>query len=100
MGVGQPGNEQTVTVTPHISTLRIEVGGNVAWQSGTRTGAPSIVTLQSVKTIQSEVDRWQRPNVEFFESVDIPERILDPSKRNGLGTTQGARRVSADRVRR
>jgi len=34
------------------------------------------------------VNRWQRPNVDFFEKIDIPEKLLDPTKRNGIGATQ------------
>jgi hypothetical protein len=84
------GSEQTVAVTPAFSTVRIEVAGKSVWQSGTRSGAviPPIIMLRKGQTAQSEIDRWQKPNVEFFERLDIPDRILDPAKRNGLGTTK------------
>jgi len=84
----QRGREETVSVTPHISEVRIEVGSEVAWQSATRTGAPPMVTLKEGESVQGEANRWQNPNAEFFDTVDMPERILDPAKRNGLGTTQ------------
>jgi len=82
------GGEETVSITPHISQVRIEVGSNVAWQAGTSTGAPPMMRLQEGETVQGEVNRWQRPNVDFFEKIDIPEKLLDPTKRNGIGTTQ------------
>ncbi len=79
--------DQSVSVTPFVSTLRIEVSQALAWQDGTSTGPPPVIQLEQGQTAQSEVDRWQNPNVEFFDYVAIPPRILDPKYRNGLGTT-------------
>lgn len=82
------GDEQTATVTPFISAVRVEVGGKTAWQASTSTGAPLSVRLKEGQTAQGEVDRWQHPDVEFFDRVDMPEEILDPTKKDGVGTTQ------------
>ncbi len=87
-GFGKRPSEQTATVTPYISTMRLTIGKQVAWQSGTSSGAPHSVTLKEGETVQAEVDRWQHPNVEIFEKVEIPARIIDPAKRDGLGTTE------------
>ena len=35
-----------------------------------------------------QIDSWQKPNVQFYETVEIPAKILDPSKKDGLGTTR------------
>ncbi len=82
------GEEHSVTVTPHVATLLLKVRDQVAWQSGTSSGAPLMVSLQQGETVQGEVDKWNKPRPQFFETVDIPDSILDPAKRNGLGTTQ------------
>jgi len=82
------GRDETVSVTPHISEVRIEVDGERAWQESTRTGAPPRLRLREGETVQGEISRWQRPQPEFFETLDVPDRILDPKKRYGLGTTQ------------
>jgi hypothetical protein len=82
------GGEQTVTVTPHISRVEVRVGDEVAWQSGTSSGAPPIVHLKEGQSAQSEVSRWNQANPGFFDKVDMPERILDPAKKNGIGTTR------------
>jgi hypothetical protein len=87
-GFGRPVSTESVTVTPYISSLKITMGDKVIWQSGTSTGAPPIVVLKEGQTVQEEVDRWQKPNPGFFDTVDISDRIMDPAKRNGLGTTQ------------
>jgi hypothetical protein len=44
--------------------------------------------LREGQTAQSEVSKWQNPNPGFFDQVAIPARILDPAKKNGLGTTE------------
>ena len=80
-------SEHSVSVTPHVSSLRIEVSQALAWQAGTSTGPPPVIMLEEGKSAQSEVDRWQHPNVEFFDSVAIPARILDPKYRTGVGTS-------------
>src|SRR5690606_19414069 len=48
----RPERTETVSVTPYISSLRIEVGGEVAWQSGTSTGAPALVRLKEGESVQ------------------------------------------------
>lgn len=85
---GFGGASESVSVTPYISSARILMGEQVCWSGGTSTGAPPILMLREGQTVQSEVDKWQKPHPEFFDTVDIPEKILDPAKRNGLGSTQ------------
>jgi hypothetical protein len=82
------GDQQTVSITPFISSLQLKMGEAVIWSSGTSTGAPPFVWLKEGQTLQGEVSRWQNPDPGFFERVDIPEKILDPAKRRGLGTTE------------
>ena len=82
------GATQSVSFTPFISSIRIQSGEKVAWQSGTATGVPPVMSLRNGQTAQGEVDQWQKPNVEFFERLEIPAKILDPDKQNGLGVTQ------------
>jgi len=81
------GATQSVSITPYISSLRLKVGDADAWQSSTQSGAPSIIHLRDGETAQGEADKWNRPNPQFFSSVSIPESILDPKRKNGLGTT-------------
>lgn len=78
---------QSATVTPHISTLTITVGQQQAWSAGTSTGPPPLVSLRPGETVQEKVGAWEKPNVAFFQGLDIPPKIIDPAKRNGLGTS-------------
>ena len=78
---------ESVTFTPHISSLKLTVEDKVAWQSGTSTGAPPIVTLRGDETVQGQVDKYQKPHPGFFDGVKIPQKILDPKFNRGLGVT-------------
>jgi hypothetical protein len=81
-------NSETVSVTPFYSSLVIKLGEVVAWQGGTSTGAPPVIWLREGQTAQGEVNKWQNPQPGFFDTVEIPAEIIDPAKRNGLGTTE------------
>ncbi|MCI0357715.1 MAG: hypothetical protein L0211_04415 [Planctomycetaceae bacterium] len=85
---GRSQNTESVTVTPFYSSLVIKVGEVVAWQGGTSTGAPPVIWLREGQTAQGEVNKWQNPHPEFFDHVEVPDKIIDPAKRNGLGTTE------------
>ena len=87
-GLGGSSGEQSVTVAPFYSTLKLMVGDKQAWYGGTSTGPPPVIFLREGQTAQGEVDKWQHPNVAFFDTVSIPDRIMDPAKRSGLGSTQ------------
>ena len=85
---GRSQNTETVSVTPFYSKLEIKVGDVLAWQGGTSTGAPPVIWLRDGQTAQGEVNKWQNPQPGFFDTVDVPADIIDPAKRNGLGTTE------------
>jgi hypothetical protein len=87
-GFGRGDSNSSASVVPYVSSVKIMIGDQVAWEGGTSTGAPVMMMLKPGQSVQAEVDRWQRPDVEFFEKLDIPAKILDPTKRSGLGTTQ------------
>jgi hypothetical protein len=82
------GEEFPVSITPHVASLVLKVGSNVAWQSGTSAGLSPFMFLGPGQTAQEEADKRNRPRPEFFETVDMPDSLLDPTKRNGLGVTQ------------
>jgi hypothetical protein len=81
------GGQQSATITPFISSLQLKIGDTIAWSSGTSTGAPPFVRLEQGQSLQGEVSKWQKPDPDFYGRVDIPDRIMDPKKKDGLGTT-------------
>ena len=78
---------QSAPFVPYLANLKIQVGTETAWSIGTSSGAPPFVRLKEGESVQAEVDKWQKPHPEFFDSVKIPDRVLDPKYRDGLGTT-------------
>lgn len=84
---GSGGREESVTITPHISSIKIEVDGKIAWQAVTSTGPPMTMFLRDGQTAQSEANKWNQPQLAFFETVTIPKEILDPKFSKGLGAT-------------
>jgi hypothetical protein len=86
-GFGPSSQTSSVSLTPYVSELQVLVGKDVAWQSGTQSGAPPVMMLRSGQTAQGEVDKWQRPSPEFFENTNVPENIMDPKFKFGFGTT-------------
>jgi hypothetical protein len=88
IGIKREGNKtEQVSITPEISKITITIGEKVAWSSMTATGASPFVTLKAGETVQGEVSKWQKPNPDFFDGVKIPDRIIDPDRRQGLGST-------------
>lgn len=81
---------------PHYSRLQLTKGQQVLWQSGTSTGPPPIVRGDA----QSEINRMQKPNYQFFEAVYIEPEILDPKYSRGFGESvfglRGLRVVSTN----
>ena len=86
-GVSGPGSEETVTVTPEVASVLITVNGRFAWVAETGIILGTLV-LEKGQTAQDEINRMEKPDVKFFDWVEIPDRILDPVKlQNGLGST-------------
>jgi len=88
VAIGRPQSMQTVTVEPYLASVRLMIGPQVAWRAVSSSGVPSQMMLEEGQTVQGEVDRCQRPNPGFFETVTIPPKVIDPAKRDGLGTTK------------
>ena len=89
------GERQTVTVTPYFSSLQLRRGEETLWNAGSTTGLPSMVFLREGEKAQQKADEDQRPHPEFFEKIDVPEKVFDRRYQNGFGTsTYGSRGLS------
>jgi hypothetical protein len=78
---------QTATVIPYIASLKLMIGDQEAWQTMSMSGPPMRVAMKDMSSLQSEVDRGNNPNWNFFQTVDIPSEHIDPKKRGGVGKT-------------
>ncbi|MEM1070636.1 MAG: SHD1 domain-containing protein, partial [Planctomycetota bacterium] len=81
------GATQRVTVTPFYSTMKLMYGTQVAWQRGGGSGAPSVMFLNEGETAQSRANAMQKPYPGLFSDVDVPEKIFDPAKKKGIGSS-------------
>jgi hypothetical protein len=78
---------QSATIVPYIATLKLMIGEHEAWQTMSISGPPPIVSMKEVGGLQSEVERGNVPNWNFFDNVEIPREHIDPNKRGGVGKT-------------
>ncbi|MBL8854428.1 MAG: hypothetical protein JNK57_10690 [Planctomycetaceae bacterium] len=76
------GTNTSVTYSPYYSNIEIRQDKRVLWQSGTSTGAPMVVNGDD---IQGQVTRMQVPQLQFYETVELPARIIDSKYGNGFG---------------
>jgi hypothetical protein len=82
------GGAQSVTTTPYFSTMKLTYQGKTAWQHGGGSGgAPSVMFLKKGELAQARANEMQRPYPGFFRDVDVPEKIFDPSKKRGIGSS-------------
>lgn len=78
---------QSVTVTPYYSRLKLMHNGVLAWSASGGSGVPPLIHLNQGQSAQAEADAMQKPDPGLFRRVDIPEKIYDPAKKNGLGSS-------------
>jgi hypothetical protein len=83
--MGGRGGETSVTYSPYFANLRIRQENATLWQSGVSTSAPAVVNGVDVL---DEVKRMQVPQLGFFETVEIPQNIIDPKYGRGFGKSQ------------
>jgi hypothetical protein len=78
---------QTVSHSPIVSSISLQRGSEVVWEAASSSGTPPMVMLREGQSLQSEADKWQRPDIEFFGRQDVPQEVIDPKKRGGIGTS-------------
>jgi hypothetical protein len=97
-GGGQ--NIQSALIEPYLSDLKIEVGGKYAFGRHSHRGdLPDRLELKRGETIQALVAERQKPDVEFFATTDIPEKITDPFHQTGGTSTIGPQQIRVQPLR-
>ena len=89
-GFGRQGTNrrtQTATITPYYSTLLVQFEGATAWRQGTGSGLPPVMYLKKGESAQQKANQLQRSYPEFFETIDIPERLFNPKLKKGFGSS-------------
>ncbi len=82
------GPTQKVSYQPWIHTIVVKLGKEEIFRSEQQVTSPGSVQLKEGESIQQAVDRYIKPNVEFFKSVTLPAEMLKPEYRQGLGKSQ------------
>jgi hypothetical protein len=90
--MGRANQSTSVTYRPYFASLAIKRGDSIIWSSGSSTGAPSVVDF---KNAQSEINKMQVPQLNFFERVTLQTEVIDPKYARGFGVSSlGLRGIS------
>ena len=46
-----------------------------------------MIQLREGESLQQKIAETQKPNLGFFSTTDVPESIINPEFRTGLGTS-------------
>ncbi|QDV23498.1 SHD1 domain-containing protein [Aureliella helgolandensis] len=85
--IGRGGGEHSISVTPYFSKLEVMYGDVVAWQTGGGSGLPQTMFLKDGESAQQKADSMQKPMPQLFSTTDIPEKLFDPAKKKGIGSS-------------
>lgn len=81
------GESQTVTTTPHFSRMEIIYNGTSIWSTSGGSGLPPVMFVDGSESIQQKASASERPDAGLFSRAEIPEKIFDPAKKRGLGSS-------------
>ena len=87
-GTGKDKQLENVNINPFTAVLEIRSGKNVLWTRNTENFAPPMIFLRGDETVQEAVKKYERPQPEFFSSLQIPPRIPKPEIARGLGSSR------------
>lgn len=78
---------KSATVQPFLSTIELRIDGKPAWRARSSSGVPPMIQLRQGESLQEKIAETQQPNIGFFSATDVPESIINPAFRTGLGTS-------------
>ncbi|MBI3860393.1 MAG: hypothetical protein HY290_00705 [Planctomycetia bacterium] len=91
------GGNETAKITEQICKLKFIENGKVVWESVSVNGAPMMLHLKEGQTVQDALNQYQKPNLQFFSSVKLPQYVARPGDAIAYGasslTPQGIQNV-------
>ncbi len=87
-GTGQGGQKHTVEIKPFTAMLKIRSSKEVLWTRATENHVPPFLFLRGDETVEAAVKKFERPQPEFFSSLQIPPRIPKAELSKGLGASR------------
>jgi WD40 repeat protein len=79
---------QTAQVTEQIARVKFIENSKVVWEAVTTTGAPFFLRMKAGESLQSALAPHQKPNIEFFSHVKLPQYVARPAENGAYGASQ------------
>ena len=86
-GTGFREGEETVSMTPFTASFKIVSGKEELWKRGRTNGIPYFLHMQEGESVAEAVKKYEKPDLNFFENLVIPPKILKPEVKKGIGTS-------------
>ncbi len=89
--IGAPATAEqihNVEIKPFTAMLEIRSGKNILWTRNTENFAPPMLFLKNDESVEQAVKKYERPQPEFFASLQIPPRIPKSEIAKGLGSSR------------
>ncbi|NLE37217.1 MAG: hypothetical protein GX621_04250 [Pirellulaceae bacterium] len=83
-----PSSElRIISFQKQISSVAFVINGESAWEEVVVVGAPSSVQLREGETAEQAVKKHERPNIAFFDGVQIPAYVAAPREDASFGAS-------------
>ena len=83
---GRPlGEAEKVTITEQISRLKILEQGKLIWEGALYGGGPAFLEIKRGQTIQDALAPYQKPNLQYFSSVNLPRYVARTAEAGAYG---------------
>jgi hypothetical protein len=95
--MGRGFGTEEVTFTPYICKVELKQNNAVIWQRSTSSSLPFMI--HGEKSLQQTAREHEKPNVEFFQRLQLPAQVLKPEYQDGFGTSRVSGTGIADQGR-
>jgi hypothetical protein len=85
-----------VTVTKYLSSVAFQVNGQTAWESSVMS-SPDFVSIKENETMEQAIQRANKPNYAYFQSIGIPTYVMKPLPNNQA--TLGVSQITSSGIR-
>ena len=82
-----PDSLTTVNFSPWQQRVEFMYEDKIAWSTSRSGYAPSSFNMENGETVQSAINKYNKPTYAMFESLTFPADVIYPDYRNGLGRT-------------
>ena len=88
-GFGPGGGRNKAKVTEQVSRLKIVDSGKTIWEKvQVSDPTPPIIQLKEGQSLQDALAKYQKPNLNFFSTVKMPQYIVRSLEPPGAGSSK------------